>query len=629
MSVLRASNLRVGVVGHTLLDGVSLSADRREVWTLAGRNGSGKTTLLRVLAGLHPAEAGGVSVAKGARVALHDQRPPRDQNLSLDDYVLEGAAHLLETEAELRDLEARMGEGDVDERIYDAYAAAQARLEHAGGWAWRERITEIIRGLGLDPADGDRLLSTYSGGELTRASLARALAGDPDVLLLDEPTNHLDVSALEWLEQMLRTTDAAVVLVAHDRWFLEAVGTAVLELEGGRAMSFRGPWHAWRKEKAAREAHTQKAIERHEAQVERLERFVARFRYGTRARQAQSKLKAIDRLERPPDPPRDGRALGFTFRPPERSARVAVELRNATVKAGSRTLLEGAEMYLERGEHVTMVGPNGAGKTSLLSVLSGEAEPASGSARHGHNVKLGVLSQHAQELGEDGTVLSTLRAQTGLKPEHARHLLGQFLFSGEEMEKPVNGLSGGERRRLALAVLVESGANVLILDEPTNHLDIESREALEGALQAYEGSVLLVTHDRALLDAVGTRTLVLRDAVLESHDGGWAEYTARRDAEQASRAQTDGEEAVKRQAKGSSSGSAAKNGGPSKNAVAKQRRVERQIEEAEKALTQLEAELADPAAWSTPKRSEEATRRHGEAKQRVKELYERYEALAG
>ncbi|MGH2929483.1 MAG: ABC-F family ATP-binding cassette domain-containing protein, partial [Solirubrobacteraceae bacterium] len=384
-------------------------------------------------------------------------------------------------------------------------------------------------GLGFgDDADLDRHLSTFSGGELTRASLGRALAGAPDLLLLDEPTNHLDIASLEWLETHLVSLDAAIVLVAHDRWFLESVGTSVLELESGRGRFFAGSWHAWRRERAARELALGRAIERQQAEVERLERFVTRFRAGTRARQAQSRAKKLARMERISAAPRDGAALEFAFKPPGRSGRVIFELEHAELSAGGKPLLHDAQLWLERGEHVSLVGANGSGKTTLIETLAGRRELAAGKLLTGHNVKLGYLSQHGDELGAGAgtarTVVEATQHATGLTPGKARALLGRFLFSGEDAEKPLDGLSGGERRRLSLAILVSSGANVLILDEPTNHLDLDSREALESALGSFEGALLLVSHDRALLDAVGTRTVALEERALHSYVGGWPEY---------------------------------------------------------------------------------------------------------
>jgi len=628
VAVVIASDVGKDMLGEPLLRGVSFKLEQRDRLTLSGRNGSGKTTLLRMLAGESSVDFGELVIAKGTRIALHDQRPPRELGISLRDYVLQGCGDLLALESELSELEHAMASGATEQQILDRYARAQARLEHAGGYNWRQQAMATVRGLGFHERDLDRELSTFSGGELTRASLARTLAGDPDLLLLDEPTNHLDIESLEWLEQRLTTLDAAVVLVAHDRWFLEAVGTAVLELEGGRSRFFPGPWHAWRKEQAARELALGRAIERQQAEIERLERFVTRFRAGTRARQAQSRVKKLSKIQRIERDPRDGRSLGFQFGRPSRSGRVVLELEHADISAGEKELLKDAELWLERGEHVTLVGPNGAGKTTLIETLAGRRELESGKLRTGHNVELGYLSQHAEELGDQGTVLEVAQRASGLTPGKARALLGRFLFSGAEVEKPVRDLSGGERRRLSLAILVQSNANLLILDEPTNHLDLESREALEDALEAFPGSLILVSHDRALLDAVGSRTIAIEEKRLQSHLGGWADYVRAREEKKA---------AGRRSELGARGSEAAGNGRrrgsqKAKPAVSKDRRrrmsaIEADIQSAEAALAALEDELADPAAWSTPERSAESAERHERAKRTIEELYDRLAGL--
>jgi ATP-binding cassette subfamily F protein 3 len=526
MAVCIASNLSKDIAGNPLLRGVSFKLERRERMTIAGRNGAGKTTLLRMLAGEDSIDGGELTIAKGVRVVLHDQRPPRDRNSSLEQYLLSGCAAELAIEARLARLEAEMAAGASDPATLERYAAAQASLEHHGGYLWRNRAHDVARGLGFAEADLDRGLATFSGGELTRASLARALATRPDLLLLDEPTNHLDVESLEWLEQSLTSFDGAIALVAHDRWFLETVGTAVLELEAGRSRFFPGSWHAWRKEQAARELALGRAIERQQAEIARLERFVERWSAGTRARQAQSRKKQLDKIERIGRGPKDGASLTFEFGEVERSGRVVFALEDGRIEVGDppRVLVDHGELWLERGEHVSLVGRNGAGKTTLIETLAGERRLAAGKLSRGHNVQIGYLSQHAEELGNTGTLLQAAQRATGLTPGKARALLGRFLFSGEDAEKPLAGLSGGQRRRLSLAVLVSGGANVLILDEPTNHLDIESREALEDALQSFEGALLLVSHDRALLDAVGSRTVAVENHTLRSYSGGWAEY---------------------------------------------------------------------------------------------------------
>ena len=635
MAVVIASDLGKDVAGEPLLRGISFKLERRDRMTLSGRNGAGKTTLLRMLAGEASVDQGELVLAKGAKVSLHDQRPPRDRDLTLREYVLSGARELVALETQLSELEQAMAAGSHDDATLNRYAETQARLEHAGGYGWRQRALAMLGGLGFrDGADLERPLHTFSGGELTRASLGRALVSAPDLLLLDEPTNHLDIESLEWLEQHLVGLDAAIVLVAHDRWFLEAVGTSVLELEAGRGRFFPGPWHAWRRERAARELALGRAIERQQAEIARLERFVDRFRAGTRARQAQSRAKQLARMERIGRDPRDGASLQFAFKPPERTGRVVFELTDGRISVGDRRLLEGADLWLERGEHVSLVGPNGAGKTTLIETLAGRREigtsadgaPAvEGKLRTGHNVKLGFLSQHADELGSTTarTVVEAAQHATGLTPGKARALLGRFLFSGEEADKPLEVLSGGERRRLSLAILIGNShpPNVLILDEPTNHLDLESREALEQALAEFPGALLLVSHDRALLDAVGTRTVAFENGGLHSYVGGWPEYVRVRD-ERARAAAV--RPAASRPARPPRPKTTAAPG-----AERDQERLEKEIEEAEAALRTLEDELADPAAWAGPQATARSAARHEAAKRTVEELYERLERIAG
>ncbi|MGI8659633.1 MAG: ABC-F family ATP-binding cassette domain-containing protein [Thermoleophilaceae bacterium] len=657
MAVVTASDLGKDIAGNPLLAGVSFKLERRDRMTLSGRNGSGKTTLLRMLVGEASVDRGALSFQKGARVALHDQRPPRDRYLTLRAYVLSGAVEVVAVEQRLAELERAMADGAHDEKTLAAYSRAQARLEHHGGYGWRDRALATVRGLGFTDDDLDRGLDSFSGGELTRGSLGRALAGGPDLLLLDEPTNHLDIASLEWLERHLISLDAAIVLVAHDRWFLEAVGTSVLELEAGRARFFAGPWHAWRKERAARELAAGRAVERQQAEIERLEAFVERFRAkATKARQAQSRVKRLEKMRPVEREARDTRALSFSFAAPERSGRTVLELEHGRVEVPGRVLLDDVSVWVERGEHVVLVGANGSGKTTLIEALAGRFPLAAGEVRTGHNVTLGYVSQHAEELDGRGTVLEAAQRATGLTPGKARALLGRFLFSGDEVEKPLAGISGGERKRLALAILVNSGANMLVLDEPTNHLDVESREALEGALASFGGSLLLVSHDRALLEAIGTRTLAVEDGALHSYEGGWSEYVeTRREAQRGEQpksalsGRTAKPGATRRKAaeKGGGGNGAGKNGPAgatgngaseppvperpplSKNAQRDQRRLEREIASAEAALRALEEELADPAAWASPTASARSAQRHGEAKRAVEELYARLEHIAG
>jgi ATP-binding cassette subfamily F protein 3 len=624
VAVVIASNLRKELAGDVLFDGVSFKVERRDRVALSGPNGAGKTTLLRMLAGETPVHGGELAFQKGTRVALHDQRPPLQRGLTLREYVLSGASDLIAVEDELRRLETAMAEGDHAEATLRRYAEAQGRLEHAGGYAWRDRAAAVVRGLGFADPDLDRLLDTFSGGELTRASLARALGGDPDLLLLDEPTNHLDVASLEWLERELQSLDTGIVIVAHDRWFLEAVTTAVLELEAGRSTFFAGPWHDWRREKAARLQAASKSAERVGRDIERLERFVARFRASTpkMARKAQAKLTQIDRLEKERGKARSevelltrrSRRLGFEFLKPPRSGRTVVEANDLQARIADRTLLDDVAFAIERSEHVGLVGPNGSGKTTLLETLLGKRAPSAGLVRLGHGVETAYFSQQEMELDERGSVLQCVQTMTGLQRPDAQSLLGRFLFSGwAEHEKPVSVLSGGERRRLALAVVVASGANFLVLDEPTNHLDLESREALEAALEAFPGTVLLVSHDRALLDAVAERTIAIEDRALNSYDGGWADYVRVRDERRAAEAPAAEPKTQRIRAK-----PAAKASPPRPSEL---ERLETEIAEREAAVAELERRLAED--WSNV----ETLAAHKRARDELQSLLERWETL--
>jgi ATP-binding cassette subfamily F protein 3 len=625
MAVVIASNLRKELAGDPLFDGVSFKVERRDRVALAGPNGAGKTTLLRALAGETSLQRGELAFQKGTRVALHDQRPPLQRGLTLREYVLGGAADLVALEEELRRLEQAMAAGDHDDATLRRYAEAQTRLEHAGGYAWRDRAAAVVRGLGFADADFDRQLDTFSGGELTRASLARALGGDPDLLLLDEPTNHLDVESLEWLERELASLDAGVIVVAHDRWFLEAVTNAVLELEAGRSLYFAGPWHAWRREKAERAQHLAKTAQRVEVDIARLERFVERFRYKkSKAKQAQAKLTHIARLEKERAGARGElqrltlktRGLGFEFLKPARSGRTVVEAESLDVAIGGRTLVSRATFAVERGEHLALIGPNGSGKTTLLETILGLREPSGGFVRLGHGVQPAYFSQQELELDERGSVLQCVQTMTGLQRPDAQSLLGRFLFSGwHEQEKPVSVLSGGERRRLALAVVVASGANFLVLDEPTNHLDLESREALEAALEAFPGTILLVSHDRALLDATAERTLAIEDGALNSYDGGWADYVRARDDRLAAAEQPPQRPERQRKER--------QKRGP-KPAAARPHeleRVEAEIAAREQLVAELERRLADD--WSDVATLTE----HRRARDELQTLLQRWETL--
>ncbi|MFM9019550.1 MAG: ABC-F family ATP-binding cassette domain-containing protein [Actinomycetota bacterium] len=550
---------------RTLFANVSFRIGPGDRLAVAGRNGAGKTTLLRILAGLEDADSGSVSIPRGERVALHDQRPAAQAAGTVREYVEQGLAHARDAEDRMAALEARMAGGDHGPATLAEYDRAQSDLEAAGGYHWRAWVERVTRGLGLSDDHLDRPLASLSGGELTRASLARALAGRPQVLLLDEPTNHLDLEAMEWLEGIVRDIGAAVVIVSHDRWFLESTATSVLEIANGRAKVWPMGYSAFRRARAEEDAQQAALADRRRDEMERLERFVTRWRAGTKAKQAKSRARKLERLDPIAAPSRE-KSLSFGFPKTEKPGRVVLEADELRVEVAGRPLVDAAGFTIERGQRVAVVGPNGAGKTTTVETLLGRREAAAGRVSMGHKVLPSYFTQHAREYDGQKSLAETVKTGTALTETEARTLLGRFLFSGDMADRPVEDLSGGERRRLGLVELVAEGGNLLVLDEPTNHLDVESREALEDALLAYDGTVILVSHDRALIDAVATHTLSLEAGTALMRAGGYGDLLALRQggAEIASGASAGSGESASRGAgrgTGGTGGKAAKGGG--------------------------------------------------------------------
>jgi len=608
---VQATQLSKSFGAETVLDGVGFRLDPGDRVALVGRNGAGKTTLLRILAGQLPADGGQVSLPRGARVALHDQRPPLGADLTLEAYVAQGVQGAEEAERDLTALEARMAKGESGPAVLAAYEEAQARLERAGGYAWRSWMERVLRGLGISEDELPRPLPSFSGGELTRASLARALVSRPDVLLLDEPTNHLDLVAVEWLERALADLGAAVMLVSHDRWFLESVATAILELDRGRARLWPMRYSAFRRERALAAERQGAAAERQAAEIARLERFVVRWRAGTKARQAASRQKRLDRMPRVEAPRREA-ALAFGFPRAERSARVVLEVDGLDVEVPGRRLIEGAGFAVERGHRLAVVGPNGTGKTTLLETLVGRRPQARGRVSLGHRVALSYFSQHGEDMPGDRTVLEAVLARSDLTPGQARTLLGSFLFPGDMVDRKVEKLSGGERRRLGLVGLLSRGGNLLVLDEPTNHLDTESREALEAALEAYDGTVVMVSHDRALIDAIATHTLALEGGRATMRLGGYTDLLRAREDVEAAPAPRPAVRERRRPERRPAEAPRA----PAR-LQREVRRIETRIASLESEIAAVEGELADPAVLADHERLAERGARHRELQQEL------------
>ena len=520
MSILRLAGIAREIGTLRILDGVDAAIAAGERVGLVGANGSGKTTLLRIAVGMEEPDAGRVERRRGLNMGLLTQEANLDPDLvagrDLRTFVRSGAAELERLETELATLEAAGPEAVAGPR----YAEAQHRFEALGGYALDPRVDETLSGLGLARPAWARDPATLSGGEQTRAALARLVVADPELLLLDEPTNHLDIAALEWLEQALARRRGALVIASHDRAFLDAVVVRIWELRDRRLTVFRGDYSAYAVQRAGRDARARSEAEMQTERMAREQDLIQRYRshrkYG-KMHEHEARLAALQ----PIAAPRQGPPLRLADRvlsggAPVRSGDVVVEVRDAVLGippgpglSDGRPLLGAPRLEARRGERIGVVGPNGIGKTTLLRTIAGEIAPLEGVARLGPAVGVGYLAQLREAALAGATVLDALLARVDLPPGEARGYLARFLFRGDDVFKEVAVLSGGERSRLELALLGVLPANLLLLDEPTNHLDIPAREVLEGFLRETAATVLVVSHDRRLLEAVCGRLWIL------------------------------------------------------------------------------------------------------------------------
>ena len=530
MSVITLHNVEKSYGGQRLFANVAFAIDGHDHAVLVGRNGSGKTTILRLMAGVEHADSGTIARARGRRIWLHEQTPELAGDRPVSDYLAEALGEAVGIEARLLATEeALAGLDEHSPELRDtmkAYQQLQRRFEDLGGYAYRSRLTGVVEGLGLPDEMLDRGLHSLSGGELTRVTLARALLANADLLLLDEPTNHLDIDSVEWLEQFLLEYARAFILVTHDRRLLERVGRRVLSVEHEHVEAITGDFATYVREREAGGDLLRRRYEQDLDKIEQLQRFYDRFHAKkNKAKQAKAKLTQIERIKAGMKaPPRESKGLRLGLPQPKPSARIVLEMKapavgvgSADEPAGARTLVRDVDVVLERGDKVALVGPNGAGKTTLVETVVGLRSVADGAVHLGHNVRPAYYSQQGRELREEWSMLQNVLPLAGHDEEQARRLLGRFLFSADEVEKLVAVLSGGERSRLRLLRLLVGDANFLLLDEPTNHLDVTSVDALADGLDDYSGTLLLVTHDRHLIDRVATRVLEIHDGRLVNH----------------------------------------------------------------------------------------------------------------
>ena len=547
MPILVARDLAKSFGAQDVFSGVTVQIESGEKIALVGANGEGKSTLLRILAGLENATAGQVVTARGLKVGYLPQQPPPPDGQTLYESMLAVFTDLRKQQGQLRELERAMSAGSLAEESIARYGELQQQFELAGGYTYELEIQRVLSGMGFDAEDHHKPLDVLSGGERTRALLAQLLLSQPDLLLLDEPTNHLDLSATEWLEGWLSAWKGSMVVVAHDRYFLDRVVSKVWDLACGTVEVYRGNYSRYAAQKAERLEQRRAEYEAQQAFVARTEAFIRRYKAGQRAKQARGRLKQLAHLERL-DRPRDGRVMSFALESGNRSGDWVLRTRDLRIGfrggAGASTcLFEVPDLGLRRLERVALIGPNGTGKTSFLRTIVGSMPPLSGSVKIGAGVKIGYFSQTREDLVLSHSPLDEILRVKDIPVSRARSFLSRFLFCGDEVFKPLECMSGGERSRVALARLTLKGANFLVLDEPTNHLDIASREVLEEVLLDFEGTVLFVSHDRYLVDALATQIWVIDGRELRVYEGGYADYLALREREKHAQSEDGGDAA--------------------------------------------------------------------------------------
>ena len=528
-TILTVADLAKSFGSEEIFTGVSFQLAEREHVALVGANGAGKSTVLKILAGAESENGGAIVRAAGLRITYLPQESRFTSDRSVIEETRLAFAATLEAAARMREIELQMGDADdaALTRLLDEYDQLQQRFEAHGGYDVEHRTEEILTGLGFHASQFDQPVSQLSGGQKTRVALAKALLEDPDLLLLDEPTNHLDLEMLEWLESFLRSWSGACLIVSHDRYFLDRVTTRTMDLSFGVLEDYAAPYTRFLELRHERMTRRLKEYEEQQALIARTEEFIRKYKAGQRSREARGRQTRLNRLERVARP-QERQDLNIRIGSALRSGTTVLSTTKLSVgykDAGETvTLLTTPELTIQRGDRVGLVGPNGAGKTTLLKTLTGQIPGLKGRYEFGTNVKAGYYAQSHEQLNAAGTVLSTILHAQPLGEEFARTYLGRFLFSDDDVFKTVSSLSGGERSRLALAVLLLQQANLLILDEPTNHLDISARENLEEMLGEFDGTILFVSHDRYFIDRIATRIWAIEDSGVEQFMGGYTDY---------------------------------------------------------------------------------------------------------